>query len=152
MQGDAIHLASIAVVLLYRRQMLQLLLGTSLGAAAIPSLAKPQPPLRIGLISDLNGSYGSTSYVPAVHQGLHQLIALQPNLVVCAGDMVAGQKHGLTRQQLDAMWSSFEATVLTRCELLAFLCFPPSAITMAHRDLRLIATLHVDFGCQSAHK
>ena len=112
MQGDAIHLASIAVVLLYRRQMLQLLLGTGLGAAAMPALAKPQAPLRIGLISDLNSGYGSTSYIPAVHQGLHQLIALQPNLVVCAGDMVAGQKHGLTLQQLDAMWSSFEAAVL----------------------------------------
>ena len=92
--------------------MLQMLLGTGLSAAALPLSAARRAPLRVGLISDLNSSYGSTTYIPSVHQGLERLIALQPNLVVCAGDMVAGQMRGLTGQQLDGMWRSFETVVL----------------------------------------
>ena len=76
--------------------MLQLVLGTGLSAVALPLSAARRAALRVGLISDLNSSYGSTSYIPAVDQGLDQLIALQPDLVVCAGDMVAGQMRGLT--------------------------------------------------------
>ena len=92
--------------------MLQLVLGTGLGAAALPLNASRRAVLRIGLISDLNGSYGSTSYIPAVDQGLEQLIALQPDLVVCAGDMVAGQMRGLSGQQLDGMWRGFKTAVV----------------------------------------
>ena len=70
--------------------MLQLVLGTGFTAAALPWSAASGAVHRVGLISDLNSSYGSTSYIPAVDQGLDQLIGLQPDLVVCAGDMVAG--------------------------------------------------------------
>ena len=103
-------------MLLSRRQVLQLVVGTGLSAAVLPLHAARRAALRIGLISDLNSSYGSTSYIPAVQQGLDQLIALQPDLVVCAGDMVAGQKRGLSGQQLDAMWRGFETTVLQRLQ------------------------------------
>ena len=47
-----------------------------------------------------------------VHRGLEILIQLQPDLVLCAGDMVAGQKLGLTSNQLDAMWSAFDEQIL----------------------------------------
>ena len=103
-------------MLLSRRQVLQLVVGTGLSAAVLPLHAAKRAALRIGLISDLNSSYGSTSYIPAVQQGLDQLIALQPDLVVCAGDMVAGQKRGLSGQQLDAMWRGFETAVLQRLQ------------------------------------
>ena len=103
-------------MLLSRRQVLQLVVGTGLSAAVLPLHAARRAALRIGLISDLNSSYGSTSYIPAVQQGLDQLIALQPDLVVCAGDMVAGQKRGLSGQQLDAMWRGFETAVLQRLQ------------------------------------
>ena len=92
--------------------MLQLVLGTGLCTAALPLRATRRAAVQVGLISDLNSSYGSTSYIPAVHQGLEQLIALQPDLVVCAGDMVAGQMRGLSGQQLDGMWRGFETAVL----------------------------------------
>ena len=68
--------------------------------------------LRIGLISDLNSSYGSTHYIPQVGQGVQQLVKQQPALLVCAGDMVAGQKRGLSNSRLDAMWDGFARTVL----------------------------------------
>ena len=107
---------------LRRRQLLQLAAAAGAGgggwwlleqhqqAAAAPNST---PDLRLGLISDLNSSYGSTTYIPQVSQGLQQLLALRPALVVCAGDMVAGQKRGLSASQLDAMWDSFARTVLT---------------------------------------
>ena len=96
--------------------MLQLVLGTGLTAAALPLSAARGAVQRVGLISDLNSSYGSTSYIPAVEQGLAQLIGLQPDLVVCAGDMVAGQMRGLSSQQLDAMWRGFDTSVLQRLQ------------------------------------
>jgi hypothetical protein len=108
-------------MLLSRRQLLQLTAAGAaggglslLGLGQAPSAAAPgrRPDLRLGLISDLNSSYGSTTYIPQVSQGLKQLLALQPALVVCAGDMVAGQKPGLSAAQLDAMWEGFARTVL----------------------------------------
>ena len=67
---------------------------------------------RLALISDLNGPYGSTRYNATVAKGLDLLSELKPDLVLCAGDMVAGQKSSLTDSQLEAMWSSFQATIL----------------------------------------
>ena len=103
-------------MLLSRRRVLQLVVGTGLSAVSLPLHAARRAALRVGLISDLNSSYGSTNYIPAVQQGLDQLIALRPDLVVCAGDMVAGQKRGLSGQQLDAMWRGFETAVLQRLQ------------------------------------
>ena len=105
---------------LRRRQLLQLP-GAGAGSGAYLLLGRRQqasaaasssPDLRLGLISDLNSSYGSTTYIPQVSRGLQQQLALQPALVVCAGDMVAGQKRGLSASQLDGMWESFARTVL----------------------------------------
>ena len=103
-------------MLLSRRRVLQLVVGTGFSAVALPLHAARRAALRVGLISDLNSSYGSTNYIPAVQQGLDQLIALRPDLMVCAGDMVAGQKRGLSGQQLDAMWRGFETAVLQRLQ------------------------------------
>jgi len=105
---------------LHRRQLLQLA-AAGLGGAAwllaprrAPAAARPGPPdLRLGLISDLNSSYGSTTNIPQVPQGLRQLLARRPALIACAGDMVAGQKPGLGAARLDAMWDAFGRTVLT---------------------------------------
>lgn len=84
--------------------------GPGQGPGEIGSI--PRGDQRIALISDLNSSYGSTSYVPQVHRGVQLLQELRVDLVLCAGDMVAGQKRGLSSAQLDGMWSSFERQVL----------------------------------------
>ena len=68
--------------------------------------------LRLALISDLNGPYGTTSYIEPVHRGIALIPSLEPDLVLCAGDMVAGQKRGLAPDQLQAMWSGFDRDVL----------------------------------------
>lgn len=75
--------------------------------------ASPAEPLRIAVISDLNGSYGSTEYGPEVSGAIARIIALRPDLVISTGDMVAGQrrKPKLTTADLATMWAAFHATV-----------------------------------------
>ena len=111
-----------------RREFLQLMAGAAasgsglellLRQAASRPLASEQTrnsqaqtkPFKIGLISDLNSSYGSTSYGPTVERGVNLLLQQKPDLVICAGDMVAGQKTSLTDRQLAAMWEGFETFV-----------------------------------------
>jgi len=69
-------------------------------------------PLRIAVISDLNGGYGSTEYESTVDGAVQRILELKPDLVISTGDMVAGQrKPHLTRSQVEAMWRSFHARV-----------------------------------------
>jgi acid phosphatase type 7 len=65
-------------------------------------------PLRVGVISDLNGSYGSVDYSDDVHAAVARLIELKPDVVLSTGDMVAGQQGGLDHE---AMWDAFHAAV-----------------------------------------
>jgi hypothetical protein len=69
--------------------------------------------LRVAVISDLNGAYGSTLYEPTVGRAAAVLAALKPDLVISTGDMVAGQQihPPLAEPQLQAMWSAFHRTV-----------------------------------------
>ena len=78
--------------------------------AAAPAAARP---LRVAVISDLNGSYGSTDYDPSVAAAVARIVALRPDLVISTGDMVAGQRRDphLSAAEIDAMWAGFEQTV-----------------------------------------
>jgi predicted phosphodiesterase len=67
---------------------------------------------KIAVISDLNASYGSTNYHPAVAATLNELKVIKPDMILCAGDMVAGQKATLSQQNLDSMWTSFNEQIL----------------------------------------
>lgn len=68
--------------------------------------------LHIAVISDLNGSYGSTDYDPRVTQAIEKIIDLKPDLVISAGDMVAGQRRPLLSEaEVRAMWQGFHTTV-----------------------------------------
>lgn len=68
--------------------------------------------LRIAVISDLNGSYGSTDYAPRVSVAVARIIDLKPDLVISTGDMVAGQRRPvLTEPEIRAMWAAFHAHV-----------------------------------------
>jgi len=85
------------------KRLLCLLLAFSSQALAAESLA---------FIADLNGRYGSTSYDPRVTVAVEAIVGLQPDLVISAGDMVAGQKQPwLDRHRLELMWHGFNHTV-----------------------------------------
>lgn len=68
----------------------------------------PRGDARFVVISDLNSAYGSTEYEPEVDQGVNLIPFWQPDLVLCSGDMIAGQKPSLTPAQIRAMWTSFD--------------------------------------------
>lgn len=65
-------------------------------------------PLRVAVISDLNSSYGSTDYRSGVYDAIQEIIRRRPDIVISAGDMVAGQRHGLDYR---AMWQAFHHAV-----------------------------------------
>ena len=78
----------------------------------------PAAEVTVAVISDLNGSYGSGEYGPAVAAAVERIRALAPDLVISTGDMVAGQRPQprLRPAELDELWSGFRAAVATPLE------------------------------------
>ena len=105
----------------------------STGGDAGDDAAAPLPPLRIAVVSDLNGSYGSTSYADTVARAVDRVLAWEPDLVLSTGDMVAGQRAGLDYR---AMWSAFHAAVSDRFSGAAV----PFAVTPGNHDASGYAT------------
>lgn len=68
----------------------------------------PRGDLRMVVMSDLNGAYGSTDYDPEIDKTMALIPFWNPDLVVCSGDMVAGQDLSLTPDQIQAMWAAFD--------------------------------------------
>jgi len=70
--------------------------------------APPRGDVRIVVISDLNSQYGSTDYEPEVDKAIALTPDWQPDIVLCSGDMIAAQKHSLSKAQIAAMWEAFD--------------------------------------------
>lgn len=68
-------------------------------------------PLRVAVLSDLNGEYGSCGYDRPVLAAVKKLAKEKPDLVVLAGDMIAGGKYSLPDAQVERMWGCFRAAV-----------------------------------------
>jgi Icc-related predicted phosphoesterase len=68
----------------------------------------PRKDFRAVVISDLNSQYGSTDYEPEVDSAIALIPQWQPDLVLCGGDMIAGQKTTLTKAEIEAMWTAFD--------------------------------------------
>lgn len=68
----------------------------------------PRGDLRMVVMSDLNGVYGSTDYDPEIDKTMALIPFWNPDLVICSGDMVAGQDLTLTPDQIQAMWAAFD--------------------------------------------
>ncbi|MEM8717455.1 MAG: metallophosphoesterase, partial [Cyanobacteria bacterium P01_G01_bin.4] len=78
-------------------------------ASLDPALTDPpRGDLRMVVMSDLNGVYGSTDYDPDIDKTMALIPFWNPDLVLCSGDMVAGQDLTLTPDQINAMWSAFD--------------------------------------------
>lgn len=86
--------------------------------------------LKILLISDLNDSYGSVTYSDEVHDIIKKVETINPDIVLCAGDMVAGQKASLSIRQLENMWNGFQSTVLDPLQKRGI----PFGFTMGNHD------------------
>lgn len=71
----------------------------------------PRKDFRAVVISDLNSQYGSTEYEPEIDKAIALIPQWQPDIVLCGGDMIAGQKTSLTDSQIEAMWAAFDRHV-----------------------------------------
>ncbi len=90
--------------------------------------------LRLVLLSDFNGRYGSTTYPPAVQKNVARIVGdWKPDLVLSAGDLIAGQKASLTPRQVQAMWQGFEKTVREPLQRAGI----PFAFTLGNHDASL---------------
>ena len=84
---------------------------TSIPSQQSQAVSGPAPrhaDFKVAVVADLNGRYGSTEYGSDVHRAVARLVDLQPDLVLSAGDMVAGQKEGL---DYHGMWAGFHNAV-----------------------------------------
>ena len=54
----------------------------------------------------------------------------QPDLVICGGDMVAGQSLNLSASEIDAMWAAFDAKILAPVRSAGL----PFALTIGNHD------------------
>lgn len=86
--------------------------------------------LVVAVISDLNSSYGSTRYDPEVTTALAWIQELRPDLVLLAGDMVAGQRPALSDDNVRAMWSAFDSVVAAPLRRAGI----PFAFTLGNHD------------------
>jgi Icc-related predicted phosphoesterase len=80
--------------------------------AELPPPPKGDDTFRFVVMSDMNSSYGSTEYNATVHASIRLVTdVFKPELVVSAGDLVAGQKRGLSDDEIYAMWRGFDRAV-----------------------------------------
>jgi hypothetical protein len=86
--------------------------------------------IRFAIISDFNSDYGSISYLPEVGKGISLLPDWQPDMVICGGDMVAGQSLDLSQSQIEAMWAAFDAQILAPIRTAGL----PFALTLGNHD------------------
>lgn len=83
------------------------------GCAASGNL-EDEESLHVVVISDLNSSYGSTEYEPEIDAVVDLLVRdWQPDLVLIAGDLIAGQRVELTDENVAAMWQAFDERLFT---------------------------------------
>lgn len=82
--------------------------GVAGDRVAVDYVHPPSDQYRVVVLSDMNGSYGSTSYSQSVDEAVTSTILIEPDVVLSAGDMVAGQQAGL---DYEAMWAAFHDTV-----------------------------------------
>ncbi|WP_216328396.1 metallophosphoesterase family protein [Deinococcus aestuarii] len=112
------------------RRLLPLLLVPLLVGAA----PAPASPLRVVILSDFNGAYGSTAYPAALTRSVGRIVReWKPDLVLSAGDLIAGQKAALTDARVRAMWAAFDRDVRAPLDKAGI----PFAFTLGNHDASL---------------
>ncbi|MBD2769821.1 phosphodiester glycosidase family protein [Hymenobacter sp. BT664] len=95
-----------------------------------PTTVPPRGDLRIAVISDLNAALGSSTYEWQVDSIMQRIPRIwQPDLVVCGGDMVAGQGVS-TDAIMRTMWQGFDRSVTSKFRRAGI----PFAFTLGNHD------------------
>ncbi|HEX7002687.1 MAG TPA: metallophosphoesterase [Trueperaceae bacterium] len=86
----------------------------SIGAIAAGQ-SVPDPPrgdLRFAVFGDFNGSYGALDYPPPVEKAMRAIArSWRPDLLLSAGDVVAGQNKSLPESRYADMWRVFDREI-----------------------------------------
>ncbi|MEX2456573.1 MAG: metallophosphoesterase [Balneolaceae bacterium] len=87
------------------------LLLFALSFSNIQAQSEDDSGMRIVLMADLNESYGSTHYGEYVDSAIVWVEKWQPDFILFAGDMIAGQNLALSEEEIRAMWGGFDQTI-----------------------------------------
>ncbi len=84
-----------------------------LAAAHAQEFALPEAgaELRVVVLGDFNGPYGTVGYAPALARLVERIPSWQPDLVLLPGDLIAGQDHSLPAERFAGMWDGFDREV-----------------------------------------
>ncbi|MEO0349454.1 MAG: metallophosphoesterase [Cyanobacteria bacterium P01_A01_bin.15] len=108
--------------------------GKAIGPEAL--FAPRRGDVRAVVISDMNSRYGSVDYRREVMKGVSILPQWQPDIVLCAGDMVAGQSIALNTAEVEAMWQGFDDQILSPIRGADI----PFALTIGNHDASSLQT------------
>ncbi len=103
-------------------------LGQPIGPAEL--FAPNRGDVRAVVISDLNARYGAVDYRQEVMKGVSILPQWEPDIVLCVGDMVAGQSISLSTAEVEAMWQGFDDLILSPIRVADI----PFALTIGNHD------------------
>src|SRR5690606_34622580 len=73
---------------------------------------------------------GSVTYSKEVAAVIRRIADIKPDIILCGGDMVAGQKASLTEERLAEMWQAFDQNILKPIDSLNI----PFGFTMGNHD------------------
>ncbi len=98
--------------------------------------------VRVAVISDLNGGYGTTTYRADVDKAVERIVQLKPDLVISTGDMIAGQRTSplLGRSEIKRMWAAFHEHVTSPLHDHAL----PLAVTPGNHDASAYGDFHLE--------
>ncbi|MFC4638107.1 metallophosphoesterase family protein [Deinococcus hohokamensis] len=117
------------------RALLPALLALPLLTAAAPPTT-PVNTLRLVLLSDFNGPYGSLQYPAALTRTVRRITQeWRPDAVLSAGDLVAGQDPRQTDATRRAMWAAFDRDVQEPLRAAGI----PFGFTLGNHDAALVA-------------
>ncbi len=102
--------------------------GTAL-ATDFP-LPEQRGDLRVLVLGDFNGPYGTVGYSSRLLGLLERVADFDADLVLLPGDLIAGQDHSLPDGRFSEMWAGFDAEVATALELAGL----PFAAALGNHD------------------
>lgn len=112
-----------------------ILLGAAVNAQDF-QLPERQPELRIVVLGDFNGPYGTVGYGTDVTRVMELLPSFSPDLVLLPGDLIAGQDHSLPDERFSEMWAGFDGSVVQPLRLAGI----PFAAAMGNHDASSLRT------------
>lgn len=84
----------------------------SVANGPLPIHDPPRGDVRLVILGDFNGPYGSVDYPAPLTRALLAVVDVwRPDLLLSPGDVIAGQSRDLPDDRFEAMWAAFDTIV-----------------------------------------